>query len=158
MTLIDEARHALNHHDQMLDAQAQCVPCKLCGGKAVITDAGSGCGYYIACENASTFKSSEGCMLTERRLGGWAYNVMEWWNRLHQATALETQAAEIARLRGLLGEAEGALKWYAEQVAGCRKVTSEGNEARYALDGDGGKLARATLAKLRAETGGGEDE
>lgn len=76
-------RQALSHHEQMLDAQSLCVPCKLCGGKAVIVDAGIGFGYYITCSNGSKFRASEGCLIQERRLGGWAYNVMEWWNRLH---------------------------------------------------------------------------
>ncbi len=26
-------------------------------------------------------------MITDRRLGGWAYNVMDWWNRLHAQPA-----------------------------------------------------------------------
>lgn len=34
-----------------------------------------------------------------------------------------------------------ALEWYAEQVAGCRKLGSEGDDARQALDHDGGKRA-----------------
>ncbi|GFE73495.1 hypothetical protein [Novosphingobium sp. TCA1] len=84
-------RQSLNDHEAMADAQAGCVPCKLCGGKAVITDAGVGAGYYIACENSGAFRAAQGCMITERRLGGWAYNVMDWWNRLHSSP---TSAAE----------------------------------------------------------------
>lgn len=80
------ARDALNHHEQMLDAQAGCVPCKLCAGSAIITDAGIGAGYYIQCGNSLSFRDSKGCMLDGRRLGGWAYNVMDWWNRLHAVT------------------------------------------------------------------------
>lgn len=76
-------RSALSHHDQMLDAQAGCLPCKLCGGSAVITDAGIGAGYYIECGNSLSFRDEKGCLLDGRRLGGWAYNVMDWWNRLH---------------------------------------------------------------------------
>lgn len=79
-------RDALDYHEQMLDAQTGCVPCKLCGGKAVITDAGTGAGYYIQCGNSLSFRDHKGCMLDGRRLGGWAYNVMDWWNRLHAAT------------------------------------------------------------------------
>ena len=87
------ARRALSDHEQMLDAQSQCVPCKLCGGEAVISDAGRGAGYYIACKNAYTFRPSSGCLITERRLGGWAYNVMDWWNRLHSPDATLTTEA-----------------------------------------------------------------
>ena len=40
------------------------------------------------------------------------------------------------------------LEWYAIQAAGCRKVTSEGNEARRLLDCDGGERARVALRLL----------
>jgi len=79
-------RQALSDHEAMADAQAGCIPCKLCGGKAVITDAGLGAGYYVRCENSGRFRAREGCMIEDRRLGGWAYNVMDWWNRLHAKT------------------------------------------------------------------------
>lgn len=42
-----------------------------------------------------------------------------------------------------------ALVWYSEQVLGCRKVTSEGEQYRAALDSDGGARARAALAARR---------
>lgn len=77
----DDAR--LTHHEQMVDAQAGCVPCLLCGGRAVISDAGSGAGYYIECSNNRRFREDRGCLINERRLGGSAYNVRDWWNRLH---------------------------------------------------------------------------
>jgi hypothetical protein len=93
MTVISKAekerRDALPYHEQMIDAQKQCVPCKLCGSDARIEDAGRGAGYYIRCSNAKNFRDSTGCLINDRRLGGWAYNVMDWWNRLH-APALET--------------------------------------------------------------------
>ena len=58
---------------------------------------------------------------------------------LHQAKImLETQAAEIKRLRA-------ALRWYGEQVEGCRKLGSIGDPFRHALDKDGGFIARAAL-------------
>lgn len=38
-----------------------------------------------------------------------------------------------------------ALKWYAEQVEGCRKLGSIGEPFRNALDADGGKRALAAL-------------
>ncbi|EQB06245.1 hypothetical protein [Sphingobium baderi] len=80
------ARHNMPVFKQMLDAQDGCVPCKLCGGKAIITDAGIGAGYYIRCSNHVNFRASRGCMIDGCRLGGWAYNVMDWWNRLHSPT------------------------------------------------------------------------
>lgn len=80
--LVKTDRSSMHHRDQMFDAQSQCLPCKLCGGRAVIDDAGTGAGYYISCENHGKFKKSEGCLIGQNRLGGWAYNVMEWWNRL----------------------------------------------------------------------------
>lgn len=78
-----DPRSRLPHHEQMADAQAGCVPCKLCGGQAVISDAGTGAGYYIKCSGTRNWRASTGCMIDMRRLGGWAYNVRDWWNRLH---------------------------------------------------------------------------
>lgn len=46
--------------------------------------------------------------------------------------------AEIERLKA-------ALEWYAEMADKCRRITSEGEVARNALDADGGKRARAAL-------------
>lgn len=42
-----------------------------------------------------------------------------------------------------------ALEWYEQQAAGCRKLTSEGDECRQALDSDGGKRAQTALAAHR---------
>jgi len=108
-----EERRDLNDHEQMLDAQSQCLPCKLCGGSAVISDAGLGAGYYIRCRNSLSMRDSKGCMLDERRLGGWAYNVMDWWNRLHAATTLETLTEESARLER---DRDLAIKWANQSV------------------------------------------
>lgn len=44
-----------------------------------------------------------------------------------------------------------ALGWYAEQVAGCRKLGSIGDPARHALDADGGKRAQAAIAAMTEE-------
>ncbi|TCM25149.1 hypothetical protein [Novosphingobium sp. ST904] len=93
-----EHRQSLNDHEAMADAQAGCVPCKLCGGRAVITDAGAGAGYYVRCENSGAFRSAEGCMVSDQRLGGWAYNVMDWWNRLHSfPTPAADEVEAVAR-------------------------------------------------------------
>ena len=46
------------------------------------------------------------------------------------------------------GEVERALRWYAEQVAGCRKIGRAGDLFRQALDQDGGKRAVEALAAL----------
>jgi len=53
---------------------------------------------------------------------------------------LEAAETESGRLRE-------ALTWYEEQVRCCRMITSQGNSARNSLDADGGKRARAALAK-----------
>ena len=53
---------------------------------------------------------------------------------------IEEAAAHIERL-------EKALAWYQLRVSGCRKVTSEGAEARAALDRDGGEIARQVLGE-----------
>lgn len=44
-----------------------------------------------------------------------------------------------------------ALEWYAEQVAGCRKLGHIGDPSRHALDADGGKRAREALNLCRGE-------
>lgn len=48
-------------------------------------------------------------------------------------------------MRGLVE----ALEWYEQHAAGCRKLTSEGDECRQALDSDGGKRAQTALAAHR---------
>lgn len=54
---------------------------------------------------------------------------------------------EVARNHGQTGIRE-ALAWYAEQVAGCRKVGSLGRPYQERLDADGGKRARDAIAAL----------
>lgn len=87
-----------DHHNEMLDAQGQCVPCRLCGGKAIITDAGPGLGYSIECENAARF-SKPTCLQSGTRISGWAYNVSDLWNRLN------TTPAPVVPAEGLVSEA-----------------------------------------------------
>lgn len=53
-----------------------------------------------------------------------------------QAGAEPTSAIELMR---------AALQWYAEKVADCRKISGPGDDARHALDRDGGNRARAAL-------------
>lgn len=60
----------------------------------------------------------------------------------------------VASLRAQLAEAVEALEWYGEQAEGCRKIGRAGNPAREALDADGGKLARTTLASLKGNDQG----
>ncbi|AEI70941.1 hypothetical protein [EBPR podovirus 2] len=79
-------KNIVDHYAQMMDAQAQCVPCRLCGGKAVITDAGPGFGYTIECENAARFRKPT-CLQSGTRISGWAYNVSDLWNRLNATPA-----------------------------------------------------------------------
>lgn len=114
-------RDNLSHHEQMIDAQKGCVPCKLCGGSAVISDAGCGAGYYIRCENGNDFRKSNGCLIADQRLGGWAYNVMDWWNRLHRTTQTAELTAEVERLREALFELA--------IVAGGLVVATDGHES-----------------------------
>ena len=54
------------------------------------------------------------------------------------------QDAENAELRD-------ALQWYAEQVAGCRKIGSIGEPFRHSLDADGGERAINALAHKAVE-------
>lgn len=89
------------------------------------------------------------------------------WDDIRQVQcallALETQAAEIARLRGLLGEAGVAL---VEAIIGVGDdyMTSEAHHPDYVLipvaKFDQLVAAEEALKRgdIRAETGGGEDE
>ena len=43
-----------------------------------------------------------------------------------------------------------ALRWYSEQTRLCRLIHKEGDAGRHALDGDGGKRARAAIAAWEA--------
>lgn len=54
--------------------------------------------------------------------------------------------AEIERLTAQVEMMREALEWYAKQGSGCRKLTSEGNDARRLLDADGGSLAHAAMS------------
>lgn len=51
----------------------------------------------------------------------------------------------VAELATALAKAREALEWYSKQVRDCRKITSEGEDARHALEADGGQRARAAL-------------
>lgn len=56
------------------------------------------------------------------------------------------EAKEIIREKNArIAKLEAALRWYETQANDCRKVTREGDDARYALDRDGGEKARAAL-------------
>ena len=81
-------RNCMTFGEQMREAESSCVPCKLCGGKSKISDAGPGWGYYIECENAHD-KIGRGratCLQSGARISGWAYNVSDIWNRLNAQT------------------------------------------------------------------------
>ena len=57
----------------------------------------------------------------------------------------------------LLREAVAVLDWYAENSRLARLIHSEGDKGRNAIAQDGGKSARATLAKLRSHMGGNHE-
>jgi hypothetical protein len=59
----------------------------------------------------------------------------------------EAEAVANMRLVAAAPDLYEALEWYAEQAEGCRRLTPAGDTARRALDRDGGKRARAALAK-----------
>ena len=63
----------------------------------------------------------------------------------------ETQAAELAKWKALAETLAGALDWYEKQANDCRKITSEGDNARYALDRDGGERARQALTSYKEQ-------
>ena len=105
--------------------------------------------------------TDEAKALVERLRGDWPEILVEkhWMmdsdaidkQREEAADLIETQAREIERLRG-------ALDWYEKQANDCRKITREGDDARYALDRDGGERARAALAGDSLHNSTGEQD
>ena len=70
--------------------------------------------------------------------------------RLHDDNSTELFDVEVAselmaEAADIIVEMAEALRWYAEQVAGCRKFS--GDAARHELHTDGGKRATDVLAK-----------
>lgn len=96
-------------HDVMIAAQASCVPCKLCGGSAVITDAGPGAGYYIRCGSSTSFRTYMGCLISDRRVSGSANNARNWWNRLHSTVAPTDSGPDATLMRARITAASDAL-------------------------------------------------
>ena len=86
--------------------------------------------------------------LVERLRGDWPEILVEkHW--MMDSDAIDKQREEAAdRIEAIEAENErlrGALGWYEKQANDCRKITREGDDARYALDRDGGERARAAL-------------
>jgi DNA repair ATPase RecN len=61
------------------------------------------------------------------------------------ADQIEADGQRIAELEAEIARLREALNWYEKQANDCRKITREGDDARYALDRDGGERARAAL-------------
>lgn len=57
----------------------------------------------------------------------------------------EALQAELAAVKAEGDGLREALLFYEEKTRDCRKISSEGNAARNALDRDGGTIARAAL-------------
>ena len=135
-----------SHHDQMLDAMTQCAPCRLCGGKAIIGDAGPGHGYYIECSGAERFRKPT-CLQGGTRVSGWAYNVSDLWNRLNAAPTPPDSAGELDALvaaayrAGFEASGEG---WNGEYPFGDRNIDLD-------TDVDWCEIRDRALTALRAK-------
>lgn len=82
--------------------------------------------------------------------GKWRADLLE--AALKTAVASLDALDEAARMQERVERLEAALEWYAEQVAGCRKLGCVGDPFRNALDRDGGERARASLsAEMNSE-------
>lgn len=64
------------------------------------------------------------------------------------------QGVKLGTKIGMSAQAEEALRWYAEQVAGCRKIGRAGDPFRQALDQDGGQRARTALGNKETDRHG----
>jgi hypothetical protein len=66
----------------------------------------------------------------------------------------ERWKAELNEARAQIAAKDAALQWYADMVRDCRKLPGipEGEDARAALETDGGRRARAALAAPARET------
>lgn len=64
------------------------------------------------------------------------------WFALDEVAALAPVSEPVAGSVEIMRE---ALEWYAEHVAGCRKIGRIGDPFRHALDEDGGQRARAAV-------------
>lgn len=83
-----------------------------------------------------------------------AWDGLDDLDNLPDGTMLYTTPQPGPDVRGLVE----ALEWYEQKAAGCRKLTSEGDECRQTLDSDGGKRAQTALAAHRqAQQGGSHD-
>lgn len=87
--MTEDPRHKLSLSAQLEDAQKSCCPCRLCGGAAVIKDAGPGFGYFIYCEN-SYATSNPYCLQAGVTIRAWAYACSELWNKLNAPVAPRT--------------------------------------------------------------------
>ena len=132
-------RDTLTDDEQMREAEAACVPCKLCGGKAKIEDAGPGWGYVIGCENYA--RREDSCYQYGARISGWAYNVADRWNELNRTD---------------LAQAHAPVRWtQAQQLAFARAYDTEDAAQRGEptpwVDGeDAGEWVDERLACVRA--------
>lgn len=83
----------------------------------------------------------------ERPEGGMCYvyevptaGVLQW--------ATPYVRADLSTSPEVVKELVEALRWYGEQARLARLIHSEGDAGRHAIDADGGKRARAVIAKL----------
>lgn len=75
----------------------------------------------------------------------------QWSANTHPDNAVAYVRADLSD--ALLREAAEVLDWYAENSRLARLIHSEGDKGRNTIAQDGGKQARATLAKLREHLG-----
>ena len=65
----------------------------------------------------------------------------------HDLKELAAMGAELGAAKADNERLREALRWYEEKVAECRKIGSLGDNARQALDRDGGFRARDALSQ-----------
>lgn len=138
-------RYTLTFDQQMREAEASCVPCKLCGGKAVISDAGPGYGYNINCEHWMQRRNE--CFQGGTRISGWAYNVADRWNELNAIPAADARPVQddaASRRRKIMGHMDDRAATDARAEALLKRAA----QMAYEVWDDPEALAKAILALI----------
>jgi len=83
----------------------------------------------------------------------WEFSALPQGDELRKDGRLVASYCEAEAILNGYDRLVDALRWYQEKAKYCRKITDEGEEARQALDMDGGEMAKTILGELEKEQG-----